>query len=83
MSVKDLSPAALAAYMRGGSAEWGQWGSIVHHALYVEPIGKSRRRNCLCGCRKRSTHRLMANGVCMSTGCELHMRRLARQGSGA
>ena len=33
------------------------------------------RRRCGCGCGRRATHMGLANGVCMSTGCELYIRR--------
>lgn len=75
IELKKLSPAALKAAMQGGTAGWGQWGSIAHHALYVEPI-KSRRK-CLCGCGKRVTHAAKANGIAMASGCEWSMRWFA------
>lgn len=75
-----LSPAALKAAMRGGIDAWGQWGSSRDHCLYVERIDDPRsRRRCHCGCGKRATHRGMANGVCLSMGCELSMMRWARR----
>lgn len=75
-----LSPEALRAAMRGGTEGWGEWGSIEHHALYVEPCDpRSRRRKCGCGCKGRITHRASANGVCMGQGCELSMRRFAKR----
>jgi hypothetical protein len=60
------------------SETWGQWGSIAHHRLYLQPADRKSRRRCFCGCRKRATHLLMANGVAMSMGCELEMRRRAK-----
>ena len=78
-----LSPAALSAAMRGGTATWGEWGSGERHILYVEPIGaeppKRKRRMCYCGCRRKDTHRLAANGVTLAMGCELEMRRIKRR----
>lgn len=78
--LNDLSPAALAAAMKGGTSTWGEWGSVAHHALYVElRHSATRRRLCRCGCRKWSTHVTAANGVCLATGCELSMRRWAKE----
>lgn len=80
MPLNDLSPAALKAAMTGGTSSWGQWGSATEHGVYVEPANLGRRwRKCHCGCGKRATHRGAANGVTLSLGCELAMRRFARQ----
>lgn len=79
--INKLSPDALKAAMQGGTEAWGQWGSSRDHVLYIEPIGKTRRRRkCHCGCNKRCTHRGMANGVCLTSGCELSTRRWAKSG---
>jgi hypothetical protein len=79
MKLNDLSPAALSAAMRGGTDLWGQWGSAGDHVMYVEPVhADQRRRKCRCGCRRWHTHRAMAHGVCLGTGCELSMHRFAR-----
>lgn len=52
------------------------WGSVHHHARYMVAAEKTpRRRMCGCGCRKRVTHRGMCNGVCLTEGCELQVRR--------
>lgn len=79
-----LSPAALAAAMRGGTASWGKWGSAAHHALYVEAISADawpmrQRRMCRCGCRRKVTHSVKANGVALSAGCELRAQRFAKE----
>lgn len=50
-----------------------EWGSVHHHARSMEPI-KSRRR-CHCGCRTRVTHMGTCNGIGMTEGCELYIRR--------
>lgn len=78
-----LSPAALSSAMRSGTDGWGQWGSIEHHGLYVEPQdGRgSHYLKCRCGCGGRARYRAMANGICMAEGCELSMRRLAKHHS--
>jgi hypothetical protein len=78
--MNNLSPAALKAAMQGGTADWGRWGSARDHVCYVEPVEKGlTRRHCYCGCRKRVTHRIAANGVCLSMGCEVQMHRLRRE----
>ena len=81
MNLSKLSPAALRAAMQGGTQQWGKWGSIAAHVLYVEPQDARRGyyRKCHCGCGQKAKFRLMANGVCMGEGCELSMRRLAKR----
>lgn len=78
-----LSPPALKAAMEGGTASWGRWGSPRHHQLYVEPIGAEwpmrRRHMCRCGCRRKVTHRVAANGVTLSVGCEMRALRSKRE----
>ena len=83
-----LSPAALKAAMTTGAACWGQWGSVAHHALYVDPIDPAllpvrRRGMCRCGCRKKDTHSVKANGVALMQGCEMAARRWAKEMSRA
>lgn len=76
-----LSPAALSAAMRGGTAEWGERASCFEHVRYCEPIPRDhwkRRRMCRCGCRKRETHSGKANGIALMSGCELEVRRWVR-----
>ena len=83
MKLNDLSLAALKAAFQTGTDRWGQWGSTERHALYVEPRAPKLRRMCRCGCRKRATHIAAANGMCMSMGCELSMRRFVKEMSEA
>lgn len=75
--LKDLSPAALKAAMRGGTDAWGEHGSVFAHVLYVEPqdARRGRYRKCHCGCGGKAKFRGMANGVCLAEGCELSMHR--------
>lgn len=70
-----LSPSALKAAMTGGTKAWGEHGSI-DHVRYAEPI-KSRCK-CRCGCGGRRTYIGKANGVGLSWGCELSIRRWVR-----
>lgn len=77
--LNKLSRAALAAAMRGGTSGWGTVGSSTDHVRYAEPI-KSRKK-CLCGCGGKKTHAGMANGVCLTSGCELTIRRWVKTGS--
>lgn len=77
--LNKLSPAALSAAMRGGTAQWGMCGSSSEHVRYAEPI-KSRKK-CQCGCGGKRTHAGMANGVCLTSGCELTIRRWVKTGS--
>lgn len=81
MALKDLSPTALSAAMRGGTDAWGQWGSAKDHVRYAEPIDTKSRRRCYCGCKRRASYRGMANGICLTIGCELSMQRWVKTGN--
>lgn len=65
---------------RAFEEEGGVWGSAKHHKLTLKKIDKAdkRRRLCACGCKKRVTHLVMANGVALAEGCELRARRWRR-----
>lgn len=76
IDLTKLSPAALKAAMEGGTTDWGEWGSATQHRLYAEPI--SSRRKCR-RCKGRETHVAMANGVALTSGCELHVRRFIKR----
>lgn len=83
VDLNALSPAALEAAMRGGTDEWGQWGSATDHVRYVEPWPREywrRRRKCHCGCGKKITHTGRANGIALMSGCEFLVRRWVRDG---
>lgn len=79
--LSKLSPQALSAAMRGGTAEWGQRASINEHVGYVEPQDARRGHylKCHCGCGGKAKFRSMFNGICMYEGCELSAHRFARQ----
>lgn len=81
-NLNDLSRQALAAAMKGGTDAWGQVGSSTEHVRYSEQLPKrrGRYRTCHCGCETRSTHRGMANGVCLVSACELAIARWVRTG---
>src|SRR5438128_8501144 len=72
--LNDLSRTALSAAMRGGMVEWGLWGSS-EHIRYAQSVRPASRRRCHCGCKRRATHCGMANGICLTTGCELSIAR--------
>lgn len=72
--MKSLSANALSAAMRGGMETWGQQSNAFEHVRYCEPVSSLSRRRCPC-CRKRATHRGMANGIALVAGCEFRMRR--------
>lgn len=82
MTLNNLSPAALAAAMRGGTAEWGEYASIREHVGYVEPqtARGGHYLKCRCGCGRKAKHRAMFNGICMAEGCELSMHRFVKVG---
>jgi len=78
VDLNNLSPAARSAAMRGGTAGWGQIGGLEGQVRYVEPLPANARRRCSCGCERRATHQGMANGVALTAGCELSVRRWAK-----
>jgi hypothetical protein len=57
------------------------WGSMLHHASWVEPVKPERggQRKCLCGCDRRITHVVKASGIAMKMGCELDCWRFMRR----
>jgi hypothetical protein len=81
--LNKLSRQALSAAMRGGTDGWGQVGSSTDHVRYSEPLEKrpGRRKICWCGCGNRRTHRGMANGVALTSACELGIARWVITGS--
>lgn len=54
-------------------------GSIHGHRTIIEAPKKSRRR-CSCGCKTRSTHTGLGDGVALVVGCEFHVRVWVRDG---
>lgn len=81
MDISKLAPAERSAAMRGGTDGWGQIGSSVEHVRYAMPVKPTSRRRCCCGCKRRATHLGMANGVCLTTACELAIRRWVKTGN--
>lgn len=63
--------------MRGGTHEWAIHGGAAQHVRYMEQRPKRRggQPRCHCGCNTLKTHLGMANGVCLTSGCELYVRR--------
>jgi len=81
VDLNKLSQPALKAALRGGTDEWGSRASIHEHVAYVEPLKSRsmRMRKCHCGCGKRMTHGLFANGIVMGGGCELSIYRRVKE----
>jgi hypothetical protein len=77
---RDFLPSTLKAYMASGGA-WGEFGSSTEHTRYAEPVDPKSRRRCHCGCKRRATHRGMANGVCLTEACEFAIMRWVKTGS--
>lgn len=77
VDLNDLSPSARSAAMRGGTAGWGQVGGMPEQIRYIElrPKRPGRKKKCHCGCEAPVTHLGMANGVCLTGGCEFYVRR--------
>ena len=80
--LNELSPKALAAAMKGGTAGWGTMGSATTNVRYSEPLPKrrGRRRRCYCGCERPVTHAGRANGVTLTCACELGIARWVKTG---
>jgi len=78
--LNSLSPAALAAAMRGGTDGWGQVASASENVRYCEALPKPHRRKCRCGCGGKTTHAGKANGMALTSGCELVVRRWVKTG---
>ncbi|MGF7131936.1 hypothetical protein P3T40_003419 [Paraburkholderia sp. EB58] len=81
--LNKLSRQALSAAMRGGTDGWGQFGSSVDHVRYSEPMKKrpGRPKRCWCGCGNARTHLGKANGVALTSACELGIARWVKTGS--
>ncbi len=56
------------------------WADTDVHGVYVQRV-RSRRRclSCPKAARKRVTHNLMSNGLCMADGCEWHVYQMQRK----
>lgn len=80
MDLNKMPKAERAAAMRGGVDGWAQVGSSEHHVRYALPLPSASRRRCGCGCGRRATYRGMANGVCLTTACELAIARWVKTG---
>ena len=61
-------------------SSFGTYGNVNLHQRYIQPADSKVRRRCHCGCKKRAAFLGMANGVCLSMGCELSIRRWVRDG---
>lgn len=61
-------------------AGFGLIGSVSEHHRYSMNFQPNRRRKCHCGCETRATHYGMDNGVVLSMGCDLYIRRWVRDG---
>jgi hypothetical protein len=80
MDMNKLHPKALAAAMKGGTDGWGQMASATEHLRYAQPVRPTSRRRCHCGCGQRATHIGMANGIGLTSGCELAIARWVKTG---
>jgi hypothetical protein len=81
MNLNELSKPALAAAMKGGTSGWGRMGSSTDNVRYAQLLPKVSRRLCSCGCEQRNTHAGMANGVSLTSGCQLSIQRWIKTGS--
>jgi hypothetical protein len=83
VDINTLSPNARSAAMRGGVSGWGQVGGMPGHIRYMELRKKrpGRQPKCGCGCNTPKTHLGFANGVCLTSGCEMKIRRWVKEGN--
>ena len=81
IDIANLPAAARSAAMRGGVNGWGIVASAAEHIRYAASVAPKSRRRCHCGCKRRATHRGMANGVCLTTACEFAIRRWVKTGA--
>jgi len=80
--LNSMSPSARSAAMRGGMEGWGLIGGQPGHIRYMEVRMKrpGRQPKCSCGCETNKTHLGLANGVCLTSGCEMKIRRWIKEG---
>lgn len=57
-----------------------RYGNAELHKRYMQNTDSGSRKKCHCGCGKKATKLGMANGVCLSIGCDLYIRRWIRDG---
>ncbi len=53
------------------------YGNALEHERTMAPVESTSRRRCSC-CQRRATHRGLANGVALMSGCEWSVRRWVR-----
>lgn len=80
VDLNELKGDELKAAMLGGVGGWGCYGDSGSHFRYkaVRQKRPGRQPKCHCGCGGNKTHRGMANGVCLTSGCELYVMRWVR-----
>lgn len=85
IDINTLSPSARSAAMRGGTDAWGKIGGMAGQLRYMElrPKRPGRKPKCHCGCDTPKTHIGMTNGVALTGGCELYVRRWVKAGAKA
>lgn len=81
MNLNKLHPKALAAAMKGGTDGWGMVADARANVRYSVPTKPTSRRRCHCGCNLRATLMGMANGIGLTTGCELSIARWVKTGT--
>jgi len=54
-------------------------GSVNGHRSMIQAAPRARRR-CHCGCGKRATHVGLGDGLALTDGCEMYVRRWVRDG---
>ena len=81
VDLNSLKGSELSAAMRGGTEGWGKQASInnIRYSV-VKPKVSGRPSACTCGCKNKVTHLGMANGVALTSGCEISVMRWIRTG---
>lgn len=83
IDLNSMSPAARSDAMRGGMSGWAQVGGLPQHIRYMELRKRrpGRQPKCSCGCGQSKTHLGFANGVCLTSGFEMRIRRWVKEGN--
>ena len=81
VDLNSLKGSELSAAMRGGTEGWGKQASInnIRYSVAKQKVS-GRPCVCTCGCKNKITHLGMANGICLTSGCEFSVALWVRTG---
>lgn len=55
--------------------------ALADNVRYALMVPSTSRRRCPCGCKQRAAYFGFANGVCLTTACQLAIRRWVKFGT--